>query len=397
MTLLKSKPQVKRHLVKLITIALGLNAIVICGWVYNAFKPPALFHKDFIQFYLMAKAEASGQPIYTPLVDLALEFDTNLGDYHQHPAAYPPTVLYFIVPLAKFSYIGALIVWDSIEVLCFALATILIWRELRSRTAVDWLALVTVSCVVWPPFYYDLYHGQVMMMILLLLTGTWLAIKSGRHRMGGICLGLLFALKLYAWPILLFLVWRRKYRSVFWAIGLFILLNAIIAMWLGTGIFSQYLEVAQQISLIYRTHPSNFSPFAIGTELVGTWFGVSLGVLALIIAFALAARAPDFDHAFMIMTAVSIITSPVAWGHYLITLMPAFCLITSWKSVQCQEKVLMAILVCFTLPEIYRPFLSEVIVRLIPLLFVFGVMLLLGRLLRHESRFLYKWKRSAQH
>jgi hypothetical protein len=275
-------------------------------------------------------------------------------------------------------------VWDIVEIICFAIASTLVLRELRSRTSLDRLALVVVACLLWPPFLYDLHHGQMMMTILLLLTATWLSLKSGRNTVAGIFLGLLLALKLYAWPILLFLILKRNYRPVIYAAGVFLLLNLIIIIWLGfVPVFEYYLRVAPAISLIYRTHTLNFSLFALGATLVGAWFGALLVLLVLVVSLALALRAPDFDHAFMIMVAVTIVTGPVSWAHYLITLLPALCLVVSWREMQMREKVLIAILFYLAVPEIYESFLSPRMVALIPALFVLGVILLLSRALAH--------------
>ena len=335
----------------------------------------------------MAKAVEAGVPVYTSLADLARQFDPNLGSYHQHPSAYPPTVVLLVRPLAELSYIQALLVWDVFELLCFVIASLLVVQYFRRRTRVDLIVLVIFMCVLWPPFYYDLYHGQVMMTILLLLTVTWLALTGGRRTLAGIFLGLLFAVKLYAWPIALLLILKRNYRTVFWAGGVFLVLNAIVAVWLGVGTLTQYyFEVAPANGQIYRTHPLNFSLFGQGSGLFGPWFGFILAAGVLVLSLVLALRSPDFDHAFMIMAAATIILSPVSWAHYMVTLLPALCLVASLKDFQIQEKVLIALLFYVAVPEIYESFLPRTIIRLIPVLFVLGLMVLLSRQLRKPAK-----------
>jgi hypothetical protein len=377
---------VKRLLIRLLIILFGIGTTVTWIRVYDGFKPPLLYRKDFIQLYLMGKAAAFGLPVYTPLAELARIFDPDLGAFHQHSSAYPPTTLLFFRIFADLSYIRALLLWDIIELISFVIASLLILRELRSRTTLDRLALVIVASVLWPPFLYDLYHGQLMMTILLLVTGTWLSLKSGRDNVAGIFLGVLLALKLYAWPIWLFLMLKRKYRPVICAIVVFLLLNFITIIWLGLdSVLEYYLHVAPAISLIYRTHTLNFSLFALGATLVGAWFGAILVLLVLVLSLGLAWRAPDFDHAFMIMVAVAIIAGPVSWVHYLITLLPALCLVVSWKEMQMREKVLIAILFYLAVPEIYESFLSPRMVALIPAFFVLGLILLLSRALASQN------------
>ena len=377
--------RLKRHLLKSITIAVAIATIVVWHRVLEAFEPPALYKKDFIQFYLMAKAAVAGLPLYAPLVDLAHALDPNLTQYHQHPSAYPPTALIFIWPLAWLSYTSALVLWDVTEVVCFGVASTLIVKKLLSRTTLDRMLLVLVSCILWPPFYYDFYHGQVMMLILLLLTATWLSLTSGRNVLAGIFLGLLFALKLYGWPIAIFLILKRKFEPVVCAGIVFLLLNLIVAAWLGFAPLKQYLPVAREIESIYRTHPLNFSLLAQGTNWLGQWFGMLLLVMGLIVSLVLASRAPDFDHGFMIMIAATIILTPISWAHYMITLVPALCLIASWKDMQLGEKVLIALLFYLAVPEIYESFVPRPIIRIMPVLFVIGLMVLLSRSLVHSK------------
>ena len=372
----------KKTSVKVLLIVFALSTGLVWIRVYKAFKPPSLYKKDFIQFYLMAKAAASGQPVYAPLADLAQQFDPNLGNFPQS-SAYPPTVLFLCRPLAALPYFYALLLWDLTEVLCFAIASILVIGRFRNQASVMALLLVVLACVLWPPFANDLYQGQMMMTILLLVTITWLSLTSGRHTLGGISLGLLFALKLYAAPIALLLLLQRNYRALAWAIAIFLLCNLIIVAWLGTGTLTQYyLQVAPQIERTYRSHPLNFSVFALGARLVAPWFGLVIVGIILAFAFWLAWRAPDFDHAFMILMAVTTIISPVAWSHYLITLLPAFCLLITWKEIQTGEKVLLTILFFLAVPEMYYQFTPYFVVRIVQVLFILGLMLLLSRLLK---------------
>jgi hypothetical protein len=388
---------VKKKTLNLLLIVFALSTGITWVRVYRAFQPPSLYTKDFIQFYLMAKAAAAERPIYAPLADLAHEFDPNLGDYPQS-SAYPPTVLLLCRPLAALPYFYALLLWDVVELLCFAIASILVIRRFRSQASVRALLLIVVSFMLWPPFFYDLFQGQMMMTILLLVTITWLSLASGRHTLGGISLGLLFALKLYAAPIALLLLLQRNYRSLAWAIATFLLSNTIVVVWLGTNTLTQYyLQVAPQIERTYRAHPLNFSVYALGARLVAPWFGFVIAGIILAFAFWLAWRAPDFDHAFMILVAVTTIISPVAWTHYFITLLPAFCLLITWKEIHAGEKVLIVVLFFLAIPEMYNLFTPWSVIRIIQVLFILGLMLLLSRIFKTAGDPVRSSRRIADH
>jgi len=201
------------------------------------------------------------------------------------------------------------------------------------------LAIMILVWVGWRPFLEELIYGQLMILLGLLLILAWRSIRQERFVIGGIYLGLVFALKLMAWPIILFFVLKRQWRIVICAAMTVLILNFAAALLLSPMVVvDYYLNVGMSIMPLYRGSPFNFSVWTVGWRLfegtgssvflsieapplffvpeLAPWFTYGTLVIYLICSLWLAWRARSFDIAFGILMGVSILVNPVTWIHY---------------------------------------------------------------------------------
>ena len=157
---------------------------------------------------------------------------------------------------------------------------------------------------------------------------------------GGL-LGLSIALKLIAWPIVLYLVLRRKWKVVCSACCSAAMLNLVAAALIGfRGFAYYYTNVTRCVIELYRSDEFNFSSYALPWKLfAGTRSYVLRGfaappmlnapLLALVLSFLLplmllslgllvALRARCFETSFGVLVCVAILINPVAWHHSLV-------------------------------------------------------------------------------
>lgn len=348
----------------LLAVGLILILLVVFAWVrlWPHVQGETLHRKDFAQLYEMGKAARDGESVYDPL------------PHTGHASAYPPAMAILMVPLSLVSYRTAFVVWIAIETFCFLVALVLIvvnFKEPKQRFAT---LIVAALFTLWWPFFVDLYHGQVMMLVLLLLTCAWLSLRSGRDVVGGVCLGIILALKLYAWPILLLLVILKRCRAAASATVIFVALNLIAVLWIGMEQLNRYVfVVGPSLSKIYRDHPLNFSAFSIGAG-QGVVIGVLFAVAILCAALLMARTVRDFDRSFMIMLIASAILSPVSWVHYFVTFLPAICLFSFQLSLP-DLIALMGLGLLSVADALYlTPLFPPSVLRPLPLLFTIGLM-----------------------
>src|SRR5829696_1642261 len=245
-------------------------AVTVICWLINAKRlftllfSEYLYKKDFVQFYLMGHALRAGENMYAPLAELAARFDPSV-DKWLLISAYPPIVALIGLPLSHLPYFWSVIAWMVFELGCLVAAVILIVRHFGGRSAGTAVFVTVAAYLGWQPIYMDLYLGQVMIPILLLLTLTWLALKSEKDFLAGVLLGIVIAIKLYAWPIALFLLIKGRWRAPVAAVAVFIAANGLMTLLVGTStILDYYFRVGGAVLAEYIHDPFNFSAWSVG-------------------------------------------------------------------------------------------------------------------------------------
>jgi hypothetical protein len=308
--------------------------------IIEVFESPFVYRKDFLQEYLLAKSVLEGADPYLPIPLLAEKF---IGDISlsllPNPTPHPPPVAVLFLPFALLDYITSSILWLMIELGCMVWVAyrISIWTG-TVRIKISTIILVCLF-LSWRPFFEDLGLGQLMIPILAILVETWLALQQGKPVRAGSYLGLAISLKLIAWPILLYLLFKKQWKASIAAISVVTLTHLAAAMTMGTAnIWYYYLNSGDWVYPLYRAHNQNFSSWSIGWRIFeGTGspvlvsavspplinapelahyvsVAIPLGVLA--ISLLLAIKVHGDSQAFGIMVGASILISPIAWIHY---------------------------------------------------------------------------------
>lgn len=330
---------------RLVLVIVALNGLAGSKRVVESFLPPQLHRKDFMSPYLMAKAILTGVDPYLPLPDLAAKLIHIAGDnpfagpapHLNHPTPHTPFMGLVNLPFALLGYETAAALWLIVELACLAASLCLLmrwWgRPVRMRSA----AVLFVAVLGWVPIVEDLWFGQVTLCLLLLLIGAWLALRDGKDALGGALLGGLIALKLVAWPVVLFLALGRRWAAVVSAATVAIAANLAAAAVIGIdGVKTYYLKVGPALAAFYGSHDTNFSAWTFGrrlfagfgnnflaspllaSESLAAAFTILTPVTVLLFGLWVASKSKSFDTAFGWLTGVGIFVSPIAWTHYLI-------------------------------------------------------------------------------
>jgi hypothetical protein len=174
-------------------LGLGLLLLVTQEWL--ASQQP----NDFCQDYQATQHLLRGHSAYLPVhcwigisnVPVRIEYDPH-----------PPTSVLLAYPFGLLPYPSVTLLWG-----CFCLAAYLVacwfllgemgWRSLPG------IALFAFGSGLWPALRLSLSLQNFAEFTLVLLAGTWLLERRGKHRWAGVLLGLAALLKL--WPVLLLL------------------------------------------------------------------------------------------------------------------------------------------------------------------------------------------------
>jgi hypothetical protein len=326
-------PGFKRLLliIAILSGAIGVKRIV------ESFLPPEIYKKDFIQEYLMAKAILNGVNPYLPLPELANIWMSYAGyDRLKHPTPHPPVVGLLGLPFGYLSYEQAAVVWLVFELMCLLAVILLMLRWWGKPIKAATATVLFVFALGWVPIVEDLWFGQLTICLLLLLAGAWLALREGKGLLGGALLGGMIALKLTAWPIVVFFALRRQWKAVSAAALVACAANLLAMAVIGyESVKGYYLKVGPLVGAIYRLHDTNYSTWTIGqrlfadfgynvfiqppwpSTLMASLFTYLVPTAVLLLGFWLASRAENFDTAFGLLIGVAILISPIAWTHYL--------------------------------------------------------------------------------
>jgi alpha-1,2-mannosyltransferase len=336
---------VRRRLILCASVIAALSLAYDVGRLAGIIQSSAVFQKDFMAYYLPGRALLAGGNVYDSLPVLANKYEPRVGHHFEHPSPYPPIALLLLSPLALLPYEHAVSVWSIFEFSCFAITCLLLLRHFGGRNAPTSVIVTILLVIPWRPIFTDLYVGQMMMFLGLLLVLAWLSLRSGRDVLAGFLLGLVLALKLYGWPIIIFLLLSKRFTPVITAILVFIFANLLGAAVVGPQTAIEYYSVvAPGVRALYIDDPFNFSLSSTGFRLAGPWLGVILTIGGLATSLGLALR-NNADRGFVIMLSASIVLAPIAWLHYLVTLVPALCFIVARKDIQKSELIAAALII----------------------------------------------------
>jgi hypothetical protein len=316
---------------------------------YDRFNPP--LKSDFAQDYFLARAVVSGIDPYLPLHELGVQF--GVPNQISHSSTHPPSFAVLCLPLALLSFQQAAFIW-----LVLGLISLLLSLHLLFGVKGIGLPVICLAAIAWPPVLFDLALGQLMLPQLLLLTLAWLALRSQKDMLGGMLLGLTISIKLIAWPLLIFLLIRKRFKAALSGCGIFALMNLIALMLMGIEpVTTYYLHRSREITAIYSNNVFNFSAWTTGARLfAGTkavdapWFhtlplvdaaalvpltSIVCVIGVLVYGFFVALKAQSFDASFAVLVNTAVIVSPVAWVFYLTLVLLSIAIlrnVNDWKT-----------------------------------------------------------------
>ncbi|RJP33723.1 MAG: DUF2029 domain-containing protein [Candidatus Omnitrophota bacterium] len=342
------------------------------------------YRKDFLAIYTLTNAVAHGADPTLPIDDLARMYvDEFEGAAFPHPTPHPPTMGVLFLPLAMFPYPTAKTIWLVSQFGCLFLSIRMFDRAGGKRSSIWRVGFITVILQAWYPVFIDVSNGQVNCMVLFLLTGCWLALRSRRSWTAGVLLGLSLLVKQIAWPVLILFLFKKDLRACL-ATTLTIFFGYIIAgVMVGFGrLYSYFTTILPAIANLYQANPWNLSLWTLGKRMFeGTGVDPETGatfeivtqpffpsvvmstivfyfipILCLILAAALIWKFLDSDWSFALLLCCSIILNPLSWPHYFVlALFPLFLIIRRLRENRFPpfETNLSIIIIMFLLPNIF--------------------------------------------
>ena len=271
-------------------------AIVYLTFFALAHVPAYDFEKSF---YPAARHFLSGESPFPPATYAAVKTGTAF--------VYPPLTAMLIVPLALLPVSVAGVVFT----LLLVGATLLALRVLGVR---DWRCYTAVF--LWPPVLSGLQTANLTLLLALGAALLW-RYRDRRPVVVGVA-GALIALKLFLWPLVIWLLATRRIAGGLQAIAAAALIT--VGSWaiIGFAGVHEYLPLIRLFS--DDSERRGYTPLTLALK-VGFGFDAARGLwlavgAALVGWMVVLGRRRLEREAFVVAIAASIVCSPTAWLHY---------------------------------------------------------------------------------
>jgi hypothetical protein len=221
----------------------------------------------------------------------------------------PPLLALLAIPFTVLPFQVAVLLWSLISAGALAAALYLVGVR-------DDRVYVVALCSF--PFVESLGFGQAEGLLAMGVALCWHQRDSWKV---GVVVGLLVCAKLFAWPLLLWLIVTRRIRAAI--VGVASAVISLAACWAAIG-FKGIIGYPQL--LIADAHAFERSSFSLASALMHAGVPETGGRIVLVAGSVLATglflrrRSTDRDW-FTAMTGLGLLLSPVLWVHYLVVLL----------------------------------------------------------------------------
>jgi hypothetical protein len=225
-----------------------------------------------------------------------------------NPALYPPAVVLVALPILALPFPVAAAVWVAGLVGAVALSLwILGVRDLRAYV----LALTS-----WPVVWAAVL-GNVTLILILAVAVAWT--YRDRSLVVGAAIGLAVAVKLFLWPLGVWLLVTRRVRAS--AATVLVAGAAVLLPWAAIGFagLRDYPHLLRLAEETFAAHSNSLFAGALGLGLARTdahALAFTVGAALLVLTGALARRADGDRRSFSAALAAALVLTPIVWAHY---------------------------------------------------------------------------------
>jgi hypothetical protein len=224
---------------------------------------------------------------------------------------YPLPIAAIFMPFSFLPYDVAAGLFVAMGATCLALA-------LRIVGVRDWRCYAAVFVGI--PAFEGVGLGTISPLLALLLALLWRYRDRGRIVVPVVTF--LVLAKLFLWPLVLWLLVTRRFRTAAISIAACAVSVLIFSLPVGLGALTHYPALLRSLSSFEA--PLSMSLLSLGQGLTGSSVGgaalTAVAGLALVYGMARAVRRGDELQAFALSIVAALALSPIVWNHYLLLL-----------------------------------------------------------------------------
>lgn len=225
-----------------------------------------------------------------------------------NPSVYPPLFILLAVPLSLLPATAAAWIWSALLVACVCVA-------LRIVGLRDWR--LYVLAVLSPVVMQGLFYGNLTLALMVPLALAW------RYRsspwVSGASVAVAVAAKLFAWPLVFWLLFTRRFKAAAISVALAALL--LLGPWALIGFegLARYPELMREVQDVYARVSLSVAAvaasFGASTSVAVAIAGLS-GLVLVAVAWWVARREDGDRRAYAAVIGACIVASPIVWQNY---------------------------------------------------------------------------------
>lgn len=231
--------------------------------ITNQWEPFKSFSQvDFNTYYAAAKLFEDNGNIYDGLLSEKLILSYGIEYISGSDYIYPPFLAFTLIPLARFSPLIAGFIWYMVSFLSLCASVWLIVKSsfIYKKSFEFWGKFrdSLIIALIFVPTAYSFYVGQVNAILLLLLVGTFYFLETDKEIVAGFLLSLAILIKVAPVLIFIYLIGRRKFRTIF-ATLVFLALIILASIPFMKDQLLEYLTIIFPTLTTPAPHPVNQS------------------------------------------------------------------------------------------------------------------------------------------
>jgi hypothetical protein len=323
--------------------------LAVCLWSIYFFdlSTPGLLDRhglvkgtDFVHFYVLGSLalEHRGAALYNVLLQAAMAEKIVPGAQPLYfVALYGPQVSLLFAPFARLPYGWALLAWSLLNCMIYAACCFAVWKtcpRLRQHRLT-----VVILAIAYPAFFHLIAWGQTSAPALACFTLAYLALRSNKHFLAGLAMGLLvYKPQLGFVAALLFLV-SGQWLAVVGAVVSAAAELSVGWIYYGTSVMRDYLSALRHIGKVlpyleprpYTTHSlRTFWSMLVPFPSAATVLYVVSSVAVLVISGLIWRSRAPISIRYSAMLVATVLVAPHLTVYDLVILGPAFLLLADW-------------------------------------------------------------------
>ncbi|MFC1657561.1 glycosyltransferase family 87 protein [Candidatus Moduliflexota bacterium] len=321
--------------------------LILYSFVILALKNMPL-GSDFSKFYVSARYHHEGKSIYDSVPYTYFGEDVDISVYRRpdmHPNLNPPFFTFLLLPLARFSYQTAFLIWSGISFILGLTSVVIIEKITARKSDIRRTMFFLILFLAYYPTFANVVFAQATFFLMFLMVAAWICTRESRDATAAIALGAAVALKPFFGLFFFFFTSLGRWRLLFYMALSTLIFSAVPLLSFNVSEYAVYARTIGTITWHGATWNASLQGFLSrifgGSEnpplanlplladiLYYTLFILGVALLCRVAFFSRRIK-ESFDITYSLVVILMLLLAPLAWLYYFPMLFLSF--VVAWR------------------------------------------------------------------